>query len=1049
MHELFGRGPVAASLPRTGGTTARKVGLGLAIAAGLAMWGVLSSSLRPMPPTGSGGDSTPAFAGSDGRMWQAERTEKNALGLPSYDPNVVLVAFQPQASAAQRASVAAVNGLEVDETCRSPYFYRLRITPAAKAAGVTVETALKSLLTNAAVRIAERDWIVTIQQNIPNDAKFNLLWGMRNTGQTGGTAGADIDATLAWQTLTGSNAVTVAVIDTGTDYTHPDLAANAWVNPGEIAGNLIDDDGNGYVDDVRGYDFVNNDANPIDDNAHGSHCFGTIGGVGNNGIGVAGVCWNVKVMGVKFLSAGGSGSTSNAILSVDYARIAGANIMSNSWGGGGFSQLLLDAILRARTAGILFVAAAGNNGSNNDGGSFYPANYNSQADNVVAVAATTHNDVKAGFSNYGANSVDIAAPGEDIVSTVPPSLDSDGTPDGYESYSGTSMACPHVSGAAALTLARFPGSTYLQIKSRLMNTAERIPALSGLTKSGRLNVFNAFDNDSVAPGTPTGLVGIKRSASTIRVRWTASGDDGAVGSASSYDLRYSTSPINAGNFSSATQVTTVPTPAASGTQQDGAVSGLFPGDTYYFALRAYDNVGNPSGIVTAGPYTTLPASFTDRMEGAPGFTPQGGSTWALTTSQSRSPSKSWTDSPAGNYLDSSDTWLEMTNPINVTQAMALGFFCKYALETGYDYLYVEVSNNNGASWTRALTLNGTSDWQGYSVSLAGYVGQTVRVRFRLTTDSSVVYDGVYIDDVTLVPQVRFSIDNVEGAPQYTGDAPWAITTLKSSSPTKSWTDSPAGNYVDNVSINLTQTGSTAIPSYENVQVAFNADMNLETGYDYLELWISGDNGATYTQSGRWTGTRTWSSYSAPIGGATQAKIRFKMTSDYSIVYDGVYVDDIALVGEPCEPITTTLPISGTVVLQNLLPSPNGQQVAIEVRNVGSGTALDTQNATLDGSGAYSVNLAVAAGTYDLYAKGSHWLRKKIGSVSVSGSGASNVNFTLVNGDIDGNNMIDSDDFDLLVANFGGSGQGDLDENGSVDSDDFDILVAAFGQFGDN
>ncbi|HRF58965.1 MAG TPA: S8 family serine peptidase [Fimbriimonadaceae bacterium] len=1049
MHELFGRGSVAASLSQTSGTMSRKVAFGLAIAATLAAWGVLSSSLRATPPTGPGFDTTPAFAGMEGKMWQAERAPKNGLGLPPYDPNVVLVAFHANVSNGQRANIAALNGLEVDETCKSPYFYRLQITPAAKASGVTVESALKSLLTNPAVRIAERDWIVSIQQNIPNDAKFSQLWGMRNTGQTGGTPGADIDATLAWQTITGSNTVKVAVIDTGTDYTHPDLAANAWINPGEIPGNLVDDDGNGYVDDVRGYDFVNNDGDPMDDNAHGTHCFGTIGGVGNNGIGVAGVCWNVKVIGVKFLSAGGSGSTSNAILSVDYARIAGANIMSNSWGGGGFSQLLLDAILRARTAGIMFVAAAGNNGSNNDGGSFYPANYNSQADNVVSVAATTHNDVKAGFSNYGANSVDIAAPGESIVSTVPPGLDSDGTPDGYESYSGTSMACPHISGAAALTLARFPGSTYLQIKSRLMNTAERIPALSGLTKSGRLNVFNAFDNDSVAPGTPTGLVGIKRSASTIRVRWTASGDDGAVGSASSYELRYSKSPINAGNFASATLVTTVPAPAVSGSQQDAAISGLFPGDSYYVALRALDNVGNMSGIVTAGPYTTMAAVFTDRMEGAPGFTAQGGSTWALTTSQSLSPTKSWTDSPAGNYLDNSDTWLEMTNPINVTQAMALGFFCKYTLETGYDYLYVEISNNNGASWTRALTLNGSSEWKGYSVSLAGYVGQTVRVRFRLTTDSSVVYDGVYIDDVTLIPQVRFAIDNVEGAPQYVGDAPWAITNAKSASPTRSWTDSPAGDYVDNVSINLTQTGNTAIPAYENVQVVFNAELNLETGYDYLEVWVSGDNGATYTQGGRWTGTRAWSAYSAPTTGASQAKIRFKMTSDYSIVLDGVYVDDIALVGEPCEAITTTLPVSGTVTLQNLLPSPNGQAVVFELRNVGSGTALETINGSLNGSGGYTINIASGAGTYDLYAKGSHWLRRRVGSVVITGSGAVGVNFSLVNGDIDGNNLIDSDDFDILVANFGGTGQGDLDENGTVDSDDFDILVAAFGQFGDN
>ena len=207
----------------------------------------------------------------------------------------------------------------------------------------------------------------------PNDPTFSQLWGLNNVGQSGGVANADINAPEAWNTTTGSRTVVVAVIDTGIDYTHPDLAANAWHNPGEVAGDGIDNDGNGYVDDVYGWDFANNDSNPMDDNGHGTHVSGTIGAVGNNGVGVAGVNWQVSIMGLKFLSGAGSGSTSGAIAAINYAtrmrRDFGINIVAsnNSWGGGGFSTSLRDAIEAGGRAGILFVAAAGNEAGNNDG----------------------------------------------------------------------------------------------------------------------------------------------------------------------------------------------------------------------------------------------------------------------------------------------------------------------------------------------------------------------------------------------------------------------------------------------------------------------------------------------------------------------------------------------------------------------------------------------------------------------------------------------------------------------------------------------------------
>jgi subtilisin family serine protease len=270
--------------------------------------------------------------------------------------------------------------------------------------------------TNRNIEYAEPNYIQRAI-GMPDDARFNELWGMHNTGQSGGTTDADIDAVEAWDIFTGSHDVVVAVIDTGVDYNHVDLVDNRWVNVGETAGNGVDDDGNGFVDDVYGYDFRNNDGDHISGHSHGTHCSGTVGGVGNNSIGVAGVSHAVRIMAVKFLSDGGSGSTSDAIDAVVYAVDNGAQILSNSWGGGGFSKGLEDAISYANDHNVLFVAAAGNSNSNNDVNPFYPSNY--EVPNVLAVAATDRNDAKASFSSYGLTSVDLGAPGVSTLSTVP------------------------------------------------------------------------------------------------------------------------------------------------------------------------------------------------------------------------------------------------------------------------------------------------------------------------------------------------------------------------------------------------------------------------------------------------------------------------------------------------------------------------------------------------------------------------------------------------------------------------------------------------------
>ena len=294
-----------------------------------------------------------------------------------------------------------------------------------------------------------------------NDPEYQELWGMEN-----------IAARDAWRKVQSSDVV-VAVIDTGVDYLHEDLRDNMWQNPGEIRGNGEDDDGNGHVDDVFGYDFHNKDSDPMDDQGHGTHCAGTIAAVGNNDRGVVGVCWGVKIMALKFLGKDG-GSTVDAVLSINYAVENGARVLSNSWGGGGRSKALEEAIWRAESKGVLFVAAAGNEGSDNDNqewGAAYPASY-PQA-NIISVAAIDEEDHLADFSCYGRVTVDIGAPGVGVYSTMPS--------DRYASMSGTSMACPHVAGAAALLWGHpyCRNRGYAQIKHLLLSNAREIQALEG------------------------------------------------------------------------------------------------------------------------------------------------------------------------------------------------------------------------------------------------------------------------------------------------------------------------------------------------------------------------------------------------------------------------------------------------------------------------------------------------------------------------------------------------------------------------------------------
>ena len=391
---------------------------------------------------------------------------------PEYRQDRIIVKFKSSLKKENIADFAEDKNLSIIKQLKKTKIHLIKVKK-----NKTVKQMVDELKNNPKIEYAEPDYIIKAIA-VPNDPGFSSLWGMYNSQNTN----ADIDAIQAWDIIN-TNSTIVAVIDTGVDYTHPDLQANMWHNDVEIPDNNIDDDGNGFIDDVYGWDFRNEDNDPYDDHSHGTHCAGTIGAEGNNSIGVAGVNWKTRIMALKFLSSYGSGSTSDGIECIEYAIQMGAKVINASWGSTYYSQALKDAIDMANASGVLFAAAAGNSGTDNDVSPHYPSSYD--CENIIAVAASDNTDNLAYFSCFGKNSVDIAAPGVSIYSTIPDSS--------YGYKSGTSMAAPHVAGSVALMMSQFPQYSHVMIKEKLLGSVDRGPQFElKILSSGRLNLCKSL-----------------------------------------------------------------------------------------------------------------------------------------------------------------------------------------------------------------------------------------------------------------------------------------------------------------------------------------------------------------------------------------------------------------------------------------------------------------------------------------------------------------------------------------------------------------------------
>lgn len=557
-----------------------------------------------------------------------------------------------------------------------------------------------------------------------------------------------INSPRLWNDSSNIKEVIVAIIDSGVDYRHKDLQDSYWHNPGELGidangmdkrSNNIDDDENGYVDDFRGWDFINNDNDPMDNNGHGTHCAGTIVTTSKKHLSLAASNGKISIVGLKFLDHTGEGTLANAAAALEYAIKMGANVTNNSWGSDEYSQTLEDMIIIAAKNDTAFITAAGNVSSNNDLIDNYPAN--SKINNVLSVGAINKKNSVARFSNFGQKTVHLFATGTEILSTYPDN--------NYHRESGTSMAAPFVAAAWALIKVTYPKLTVSKIRKRILYSVKRSPELmQNSISGGRLNLTQALENDFDSPTLVKNIKIERLQATSLYLSWDKSHDTGETSTSSQYQVRFAKTPIK--NNKQWDSASIMPLKIQDSNDKVQAIISSFSLNAKgYITIIAIDKVGNPStfsnSIAISLAAAELKVSYQGDNLGA--MKTNGG--WGVQVIDGNS---YFTDSPNGNYRARSKNYLELP-AINLSgHSYILNLKSSYKLEAEYDFVTISLRSDFDRRWKELIKFTGDKASSIDNIDLSPYISTratSFKIRFQLKADNTHHDDGILIDYINI------------------------------------------------------------------------------------------------------------------------------------------------------------------------------------------------------------------------------------------------------------------------------------------------------------
>lgn len=677
-----------------------------------------------------------------------------------HQPRQILVQFPPTISDAEISQrLASFPVQEVHRFGLSGRTVQLEVSADA-ADGDRLDRLADELQAEAGAKHVQPNYLYSLYEipsGLPNDPEFSRQFGLHNDGSQGGDPGADMGMAKAWQLSQGSKDILIGVLDTGIDAQHPDLQDNIWHNPGESGldengqdrrSNGIDDDQNGYVDDWRGWDFIDNDNDPNDEIGHGTHVAGIIAAQGNNGIGITGVNWQASLVPGKIFKRGVQTDEATIVRGIEYFTRIGVKVSNNSWGGNSTSPLMEEAVRQTEAAGILFIAAAGNGTVNVDLEPDYPGAYDFK--NIVVVAATDRQDQLGNFSNFGVKTVDVAAPGVDIYSTLPNGQ--------YGSRSGTSMAAPFATGMAALLMGIYPHETPTQIKDRMVWGSRPVAGLQGVVKSaGVLDFRRALGDDGGQPGAVTLQRVTTRDHRNIQVQWLKAGDDGDHGESYRYDIRLSRSPILTEQD---WEASLMPQCGEWQRTDDGTyavvIQDLDINQSGYITLRAVDDRGQRGPLSISQPFAVTPISVIYRNDGGQAEGVVLDAPWGMEQDEL---GPYFTDNPRDRVIGYAESSMTLP-PVPITNQgnLVLSFRHFLAIHERFDFAYVDV-RVDGGDWQKVEDYTGYTFTNIYEeLDLSSYLqeGRMMQVRFRIKTDRSFLYEGWRIRAINIIPKSSIS-----------------------------------------------------------------------------------------------------------------------------------------------------------------------------------------------------------------------------------------------------------------------------------------------------